>query len=400
LIQLITSSDVQQFMSDHEHEDLTRLALRFSSKVTFDLTRVLEQMKLRRKALSKLGEFVTPYTILLPKLFEQSTGEQIAKFKGEIFQGKSILDATAGLGSDAYFIGRNFEEVICLEADAGHAELLKHNLDQLEFKPMIKAINLEEFLKTNSLKYDIIYIDPDRRPSRKRVLFNIADYSPDVTLLKTALLDCSEAIWIKLSPMMDLNYIEAMFSPNLSWVYCISYKNEMKEILICLQNGMQTTVRVAVSLDRAERAVYSSPIVNRTKEASEPLTYFFEPDVALIKSGLDSAYAKANNFQPLYPSGFYYTSNNTIREPQGRIFEIIEKTKYEKQLLTNIFKLHGIKGINISVRNFFWEAEQIRQQLKLKDGGAWYLFCYVDASKEPVALVCRKIKHLPSFDGI
>ena len=101
---LIALPDVQEFMAMHEKDDVKELVLKFASKVPFDLAPIAQQIGLRQKAKKKINEFITPYTILLPKLYEQSTQEDIAKYKATFIKGKTLLDATTGLGIDCFYI--------------------------------------------------------------------------------------------------------------------------------------------------------------------------------------------------------------------------------------------------------------------------------------------------------
>ncbi len=102
-------------------------------------------------------------------------------------------------------------------------------------------------------------------------------------------------------------------------------------------------------------------------------------------------YAKFHHLKTLYPDGYFFTLDEPVEGLQGRLFEIKEVMAYKKELISAFATSHKIKKANISCRNFFWKPEQVKDQLKLGDGGEWYLFCYNNADKKPIAIWCSKI---------
>ncbi len=391
LTTLITLPEVQEFILKHSSEDVRELVLKYGSKVSFDLAAVAQQIELRQKTKKKIKEFITPYTLLLPKLYEQSTHEEVAKYKATFIQGETLLDATTGLGIDCFYIGKNFKHVTCLESNTQHANILKHNFDQLDFNPEIKKTSLEEFILINKKEFDVIYIDPDRRPDSKREYFDIGQCTPNVLALKSHLIQTAKETWIKLSPMMDIHSIVQNFKPNIFEVHCIALHNEMKEILICLKKGGQLVKYTATNITTSATFSFSSSEIETKLTSSDPLNYFFEPNVALVKSKLCFEYCKMEGMSILYPNGYYFTMNKVSTHLQGRFFEIIKILPYKKEMHFEFIKQNKVTKANISCRNFFWKPEEVKKLLKLSDGGEWYLFCYNDKEKKPVGVWCKKV---------
>ncbi len=388
---LIALPEIQEFITLHAHEKASTLSLRFSSKVGFDLTAITQQIELRQKARKKIPSFCIATTILSPKLYEQSTHEEVAKFKAQFIKGSRLLDATAGLGIDAFYIGRNVEHICCLEANRQHAEILEHNFSQHQIKAEIINTTLEDFIKSGTRKFDVIYVDPDRRPGSNRKLFDIEQCTPNVIELKNHLLGMAAAVWIKLSPMMDIIAIVKSFSPNIDELHCISLQNEMKEILLCIKSGEQKTRYKATNLNGEPPTTFTSDKIDVKPLLSSPLKYLFEPNMALVKSKLCMEYSSLKNLRVLYPNGFYFTTDFLEEALLGRFFEIKAVLPYKKQILQKFAQEQQLIKANISCRNFFWKPEEVKKQLKLTDGGEWYLFCYTNADKKPMALWCQKI---------
>lgn len=384
-------TEVQEFMTVHALDSPSELSLKYSKKLPFDIGAVALQIGLRKKALKKIPAFINTKTVLLPKLYEQCTQEEVAKYKASLIKGNSLLDATAGLGIDSYYIGQSFKQRTCIEANAEHAQILKHNYEALNFESEIIHATLEEFLANDKRVFETIYIDPDRRPEFNRKVFEINECTPNVLELKDVLLSRCQSCWIKLSPMVDIHQVVQSFFPNLCHVICIAYGNEMKEILIQLKPGNQVLRYEAVNITSEGVTQFQSNKNDVKPLLSLPGKYFFEPNVAMIKSKLCMEYSHEKQLKVLYPNGYFFTTDAYQQDLQGRLFEIIEHGQYKKELLNAFIKKHQIKKANIACRNFFWKPEEVKQQFKLHDGGEWYLFCYADAEKKPQAIWAKKI---------
>jgi 16S rRNA (guanine966-N2)-methyltransferase len=78
------------------------------------------------------------------------------------FEEISVLDLFAGTGSISYeFASRGAKEVHLVEKDRKHISGIRHIINDMEFRN-IKAIHIDvkAYLKTCSVKYDIVFADP------------------------------------------------------------------------------------------------------------------------------------------------------------------------------------------------------------------------------------------------
>jgi hypothetical protein len=75
---------------------------------------VAEQYTFREKLSGKVPEWYDNEEVLGPKKVsvEQSSSAFTARFKADLFKGKSGIDLTGGIGVDAYFLSRSFEKFI------------------------------------------------------------------------------------------------------------------------------------------------------------------------------------------------------------------------------------------------------------------------------------------------
>ena len=112
--------------------------------------------------------------------------------------------------------------------------------------------------------------------------------------------------------------------------------------------------------------------------------------MAILKAGLVKTTALRFNIQKLHTSSHLYTSNTLITNFDGRCFEIEQVIPFNKKQLKLLTA--DIKQANITTRNFPFSVEQLRNQLKLKEGGNHYLFATTLLNQEKVLILCHKIK--------
>src|SRR5690606_7162841 len=120
---------------------------------------------------------------------------------------------------------------------------------------------------------------------------------------------------------------------------------------------------------------------------SVPLTYLYEPNAAIMKSGLADALGEEFDLLKLHPNSQLFTSEKLLNFP-GRRFHILERLPYSRKKLK---KALNFDQAHIATRNFPESVASLRKQLKLKDGGEHYLFFTTTGRDEKVVLICKKI---------
>ena len=116
------------------------------------------------------------------------------------------------------------------------------------------------------------------------------------------------------------------------------------------------------------------------------LTYLYEPNAAILKSGAFHQIAAEFNLFKLHKHSHLYTSNSLIDFP-GRRFKIEQVLKYDKKILK---KMIPENKANITIRNFPKTVAQIRKETSLKDGGKSYLFFTTDMKNNHICLLTKK----------
>ncbi|HET8754250.1 MAG TPA: class I SAM-dependent methyltransferase, partial [Salinimicrobium sp.] len=118
-----------------------------------------------------------------------------------------------------------------------------------------------------------------------------------------------------------------------------------------------------------------------------PRTYLYEPNAAIMKSGLFVALGIDLNLEKLHPNSHLYTSDQLIDFP-GRRFRILRVLPYN---IKKIRRVLDFEKAHVATRNFPDTVKAIRKKLKLSDGGENYLFFTTSHSGELIVIIGRKI---------
>ena len=117
-----------------------------------------------------------------------------------------------------------------------------------------------------------------------------------------------------------------------------------------------------------------------------PLTYLYEPNSAILKSGAFKSISEQLKVHKLHEHSHLYTSE-ILKPFPGRRFKIKNAYPYSKKIVKQ-FK--GQKA-NITTRNFPESVASIRKKFGIKDGGCNYLFFSTNNVNELIVIEAEKI---------
>lgn len=385
--------DLQAFIDRYAGQDVNQLALRLSGHYPFPFALLAEQLNNYQKAHHKLPFFTKAYCFLTSKSFEQASSEALARFKASLFSGRTCLDLSGGLGVDDWAFAQQFEHVVSLDKDAGLNKLVRKNFEKL-------GVHNVERVDADAMKYahdlsqhvDLIYLDADRRPesAHKRVAA-LADAEPDILQLKDQLFRFSPKVLLKLSPMLDIDAVIHELK-DVSAVYVAALDNEVKELLVLLQPQASQPLIHAVNISGETVEQFAQPWGEKpVAHYHDEGRYFYEPALCLIKAGLAAAYAGTQHVQLLAPNSNYGVSDQLATGFMGRSFQVVNRLEFSKSALKRYLAEQGITQANMAKRNFPAEAEALKKQFGIKDGGAEYLFFTRNAAGEKLVFHCRKL---------
>ena len=272
----------QDFIRQHQDDDVRQLAFLGSKYPEVDMPFALDQIRGRKMARVKLPRWASLEGIIYPPhiSMEQCSSESTALYKAELAarllglpassSGTEMkaeneiefVDLTGGFGVDfSYIAARLGVKSMYVERQAHLCEAAKENFGRLGLKNAIVKNGdgievLHSFLPKKDdaasaddslgIIYDqplsllktklglkLIFIDPARRDDAGNKVVSLKDCTPDVTVLQEEMLSKADYVIIKLSPMLDWHRAISELS-HVREVHIISVNNECKELLLVL----------------------------------------------------------------------------------------------------------------------------------------------------------------------
>ena len=389
----ILNIEVQVFINENLNSDITSILLKGTAFPNIETKEIIKQIESKKKCEKKLPTWFNAQHIYYPNKLniEQTSSELTANYKSKLISGDSIIDLTGGFGVDCYYFSKHFKDVFHCEIDKNLSELVDHNFNKLN-ATSIKTLIRDgvQFLKENNKTYDWIYVDPSRRHESKGKVFFLKDCLPNIPDSIDLLFKRSRHIMIKTSPLLDisLGINELKF---VKEIHVVAVENEVKELLWILENNYIDDIKVTtVNIKKTGNEIF---VFNLNEETDvelkfcEPLTYLYEPNAAILKSGAFKLVSVQLNMFKLNVNTHLYTLDRLIDFP-GRCFKIEAILPYSKHIL----KTGLPHKANITIRNFPEPVAQIRKKYKILEGGNNYLFFTTNLNEERIVLICSKIE--------
>lgn len=393
----ILKPEVQDFIKKNWQASLAPLILKGSPFPTISIQEIAQQLKGKKKAQKKLPHWFSSENILYPPAInlEQSSSEITAKYKAALISGKTLIDLTGGFGIDDVYFAEKIAHVTYCELHKNLSQLAAHNFKQLSSKNNIQFCNGDglKYLENQTKKYDWLYADPSRRDHSGSKVFRLEDCEPAILENLGFLLEKSAQILIKTSPLLDLD-LGVKQLQYVTEIHIIAVKNEVKELLWILKKNPSIkaipikTINFGVRKTEkfhgffAEKNAHTSEI-----RYKKPATYLYEPNAAIMKSGLFSTLSHQYTIGKLAKNSHLFTSAEMIDFP-GRRFKILHTHPYHKKTLKRL----NFEKANITTRNFPISVKMLRKKFRIKEGGAVYLFFTTDLEGQKIVVQCEKIK--------
>ena len=383
----------QQFIREHEHDDPYELSLQAHRYPDLPMSAIAEQIQARQKAKRKLPKWYATEGIVFPPplSMEQCSSEVTAQYKQRLAYGQRLVDLTGGAGVDTYYLSQSFGRTDYVEAQAVLADIARHNFTVLGASDIsVHAASAEGFLDSLFESVDCVYLDPARRDTRANKVFRLEDSQPNVTELQSTLLARATTVLLKTAPLLDIQAALRTLI-HTKEVHVVAVNNEVKEVLylMTLSPPMQPKV-TAVNL-RAHSAEQFSYFLHQEAGAavthSEPLTYLYEPNAALMKAGAFKLIAQRFNLYKLHPHTHLYTSDQPLPNFPGRCFRCRAVVPYQKKAVRKVLPE---ARANVATRNFPDSVATVRKKLGLQDGGDIYLFAVRLLDEKMSILITQK----------
>lgn len=390
--QSLLDPNIQAFIKSHENADIRDLALRKPPNLNWPYVTILDQIKARQKAKTKIPQWLEHENIIFPSndTLEQASSTATALYKASLFQGNTFADLTGGAGIDSWALSQNFENGFIIDADEDTAARLAHNFKILTDNPLKVFHTTAETCLQSMPQIDLILIDPQRRNQNRKGLYKLEDCTPNIFDLLPILKEKTTTILLKTSPMMDINQgIEQLGC--VSAIHVLEWQGECKEVLYVLTPNQepQNIPITAAKLDSNGKTLQSFTFTREGENTaspgfSEPLKYLYEPGPAFMKAGCYKSIATRYDLTKLHPHTHLYTSETPCTNFPGRSFEILGLYPVQSKTLP-------IPKANLAIRNFPQSIQTLKKKLKLKDGGDDMLFACTLQNEKHTLIHCRKI---------
>lgn len=397
----------QDFIRQHQDEDVRQLAFLGSKNPEVDMPFALDQIRGRKMARAKLPLWANIDGIIYPPhiSMEQCSSESTALYKAELAarllglpassssEEIGFVDLTGGFGVDfSYIASRLGMSSMYVERQAHLSEAAKENFERLGLKNAIVK-NEDGIEVLHSLKeLKLIFIDPARRDDAGNKVVSLKDCTPDVTVLQEEMLLKADYVIIKLSPMLDWHRAISELS-HVREVHIISVNNECKELLLVLSaRNMGENLRIYCINDAqsfvCDELDMEASQVKIAPSTLEEMQYLYEPNASLMKAGCFGVLSERYDARMLSKNSHLFVSREPIAVFPGRSFRIIAVSSFNKKELKR--HLSGITKANIATRNFPLSVAELRKRLKLKDGGETYIFATTLSDDSHVLVITEK----------
>ena len=389
---ILLNIEIQEFIISNLKSDISDLLLKGITFEGVDTKLVIAQIEAKKRCEKKLPTWFDASNIYYPNKLniEQTSSEVTAEYKSNLVSGISLIDLTAGFGVDSFYFAKNIQNVTHCELDTELSEIASHNLEALGIHN-VTCLNENgiDALKRIDQPFDWIYIDPSRRDDTKKKVFLLSDCTPNVKTFQGLFLKYSKHVMIKTSPLLD---IKATINDlkNVKELHIVAVDNEVKELLWILERDYEGNIVIkTVNISKSNQQYFDfqfkdEPTAN--VKYSQPLTYLYEPNSAILKAGAFNIISEKLALAKLHKHSHLYTSEDLI-EFAGRRFKIEKVISFNKKE----FAKERISKANITTRNFPMSVHDIRKKLKVKDGGNHYLFFTTDLSEKRIVVICSKI---------
>ena len=440
---MTTSEFVKQF----RESDPRKLALQASRYPDVDMPYALNQIQGWQTALRKLPSWAACDEVVYPHHLnmEQCSSEPTARYKQQVARRwaeripnasrTSMTDLTGGFGVDFSFTSRCFDCATYVERNASLCEVVGANLPRLGIRnAQVKCAEAEAVLEQMEPQ-TMIFLDPARRDEHGAKTVLIADCTPDVCQLLPSLMQKSQFVMLKLSPMLDWHKAIVDLDGKVREVHIVSADGECKELLLVLAPDGKPEVQVfcvdilskpdsqgvyprsefvySIATNVQEEVMENNsksenstsaqptnstfniqhstlpPATNSTFNIQHS-TFLFEPNASVMKAGCFDEIARAYGICAISRNSHLFLSDHEIDGFPGRTFVIDAVTTMNKRQLRQT--LSGMKQANIAVRNFPLSVAELRKRLKLNDGGDTYIFATTTSEGDHILMLTHKTK--------
>ena len=328
----------------------------------------MTQAELRRRAADKFGD-LAPRMYFTPDGLEQSTRIEVSRHRAariSFARPSSVVDLGCGIGGDLVALASTGVTTAGVDLDPVRAAVAEANLAALDLPGAVMAADATTLDLSG---FGVAFADPARRTGRGRV-FDVDAYTPPWSFVESLL---RRPACVKVAPGIPHDRVPP--GVEAEWV---SFRGEVKEAALWSPH-LATTARRATVMTGNGLAT----LTEEDDPGSAPVRpvglYLYEPDGAVIRSGLVTAVAAVLDGGLLDRHIAYLTSDTEVTTPFARGYEVLEELPYHAKQLKAALRERGIGRLTIKKRGVDVVPEELRQRLSLRgDAEATLVMTRVD----------------------
>jgi hypothetical protein len=292
-----------------------------------------------------------------PMGLEKATAEVVARYKAARFEGTVMVDLCAGIGGDTLALARR-ADVVALDLDPGMCRRIAWNANVYEVGDRVLPC------RSAGERFPIprgawVHVDPDRRAAGSGRARCIANYSPGLDFLR-GLVRRATAGAIKLGPASDfaVSFADPGFEIELT-----SLDGECKEATVWFGAAASCRRRATVL---PENVAWT----DRDGDAQARATvvpvgaFVYDPDPALLRSGLLDSFAAAHGLGRLSAGVDYLTGDRLVATPFLSAFEVQSVHPLDLKRLRRMVAQNNLGPLEIKLRGLDLAPEMLRRQLQ------------------------------------
>jgi len=362
--QILTSDEARDTLLMFRHIGDDPLAIQESFKGLFPkkVAEALGELRaLRRRATHKFTEGLDMY--FTRPLLEQASSEAVARYRAERYAAagiKVVHDPCCGMGSDAIALAREGLTVHASDKDEVAVHFAETNAGVYRAEGIqFSVADCTEVIPPKGA----IFLDPARRRGSRRIM-DPNDWSPTPEFI-AKLLEGRGAACLKLSPATDFDVLCELF-PVPDEIEVISHKGEAKETLFWYGKLANKGERRATLLPDGDSFSGPEQAAAQTGELSD---YIYDPDPALIRSGLLGGFADQHGLHNLDPEIAYLSGPEALDSPFLAGFRVLGCESLDPRKMRKLMRELEVGTLRIRKRGIAERPGALEQRFLPKSYG-------------------------------
>jgi SAM-dependent methyltransferase len=350
------------------------------------------QTRLRARATAKFGEFADGMLLTAAGL-EQATRLEVAARHAQRFVAAGctrVADLGCGLGGDAMAMAGLGLDVVAVDRDEATAAAATMNLRHWPGVRVLCAeladvvAGLGAGAQGPGAGADGAWLDPARRrPDGRRVLDPRAASPPWAAVLEVAAR--VPATGAKTAPGVPHDLL-----PHGTETCWTSVDGDVVEAAVWWGPLARPGLRRSALVLHGGRATTVDDAGLEPAGVGQVAAYLYDPDGAVVRSGLVARVAEATGGHLVDPRIAYVTADRLVRTPLARALAVEEVLPFGLKTLRHRLRERGVGRVEILKRGSAVDVEDLRRRLRLEGDGEASLVLTRVAGRQSV-LICSAV---------